>query len=57
MKLQKEYIEKYKKYQKINEEYYINRNKLNELNVKELTKKILEKNYKNKKNEKKYEIR
>ena len=52
IKLQKEYIEKYKKYQKINEEYYINRNKLNELNVKELTKKIMEKNYKNKKNEK-----
>ena len=52
IKLQKEYIEKYKKYQKINEEYYMNRNKLNELNVKELTKKIMEKNYKNKKNEK-----
>ena len=52
IKLQKEYIEKYKKYQKINEEYYLNRNKLNELNVKELTKKIMEKNYKNKKNEK-----
>ena len=52
IKLQKEYIEKYKKYQKINEEFYINRNKLNELNVKELTKKIMEKNYKNKKNEK-----
>ena len=52
IKLQKEYIEKYKKYQKINEEYYINRNKLNELNLKELTKKIMEKNYKNKKNEK-----
>ena len=52
IKLQKEYIEKYKKYQKINEEYYINRNKLNELNVKELTKKIMEKNYKNKKSEK-----
>jgi len=52
IKLQKEYIEKYKKYQKINEEYYINRNKLNELNMKELTKKIMEKNYKNKKNEK-----
>ena len=30
----------------------MNRNKLNELNVKELTKKIMEKNYKNKKNEK-----
>ena len=52
IKLQKEYIEKYKKYQKINEEYYNNRNKLNELNMKELTKKILEKNYKNKKDEK-----
>ena len=51
-KLQKEYIEKYKKYQKINEEYYNNRNKLNELNMKELTKKIFEKNYKNKKDEK-----
>ena len=52
IKLQKEYIEKYKKYQKINEEYYNNRNKLNELNMKELTKKIFEKNYKNKKDEK-----
>ena len=54
--LQKEYIEKYKKYQKIKEEYYINRNKLNELNVKELTKKILEKNYKNKISEKKMKL-
>ena len=54
--LQKEYIEKYKKYQKIEEEYYINRNKLNELNVKELTKKILEKNYKNKISEKKMKL-
>ena len=52
IKLQKEYIEKYKKYQKIKEEYYTNRNKLNELNVNDLTKKILEKNYKNKRNEK-----
>ena len=52
IKLQKEYIEKYKKKKKINEEYYNNRNKLNELNMKELTKKILEKNYKNKKDEK-----
>ena len=54
--LQKEYIEKYMKYQKIKEEYYINRNKLNELNVKELTKKILEKNYKNKISEKKMKL-
>ena len=54
--LQKEYIEKYKRYQKIKEEYYINRNKLNELNVKELTKKILEKNYKNKISEKKMKL-
>ena len=54
--LQKEYFEKYKKYQKIKEEYYINRNKLNELNVKELTKKILEKNYKNKISEKKMKL-
>ena len=52
IKLQKDYIEKYKKYQKINEEYYLNRTKLDELNIKELTKKILEKNYKNKKGEK-----
>ena len=52
IKLQKDYIEKYKKYQKINEEYYLNRTKLDELNIKELTKKILEKNYKNKKSEK-----
>ena len=52
IKLQKDYIEKYKKYQKINEEYYLNRTKLEELNIKELTKKILEKNYKNKKEEK-----
>ena len=52
IKLQKEYIEKYKKYQKIKEEYYLNRTKLDELNNKELTKKILEKNYKNKKDEK-----
>ena len=48
IKLQNEYIEKYKKYQKINEQYYQNRNKLNELNIKDLTKKIQEKNYKNK---------
>ena len=54
--LKKEYIEKYKRYQKIKEEYYINRNKLNELNVKELTKKILEKNYKNKISEKKMKL-
>ena len=52
IKLQKEYIEKYKKYQKINEEYYSNRNKLNELNIKELTKKILEQKVKNKTDEK-----
>ena len=52
IKLQKEYIEKYKKYQKIKEEYYLNRTKLDELNTKELTKKILEKNYKNKTDEK-----
>ena len=52
IKLQKEYIEKYKKYQRINEEYYSNRNKLNELNIKELTKKILEQKVKNKTDEK-----
>ena len=52
IKLQKEYIEKYKRYQKIKEEYYLNRTKLDELNAKELTKKILEKNYKNKTDEK-----
>ena len=52
IKLQKEYIEKYKKYQKISEEYYSNRNKLNELNIKELTKKILEQKVKNKTDEK-----
>ena len=50
--LQKEYIEKYKKYQKITEEYYLNKNKLKELNNTELTKKILENNYKMKKEEK-----
>ena len=44
IKLQKEYI--------INEEYYSNRNKLNELNIKELTKKILEQKVKNKTDEK-----
>jgi len=47
IKLQSEYIEKYKKYQKISEEYYQNRNKLNELNIKNLTQKLHEKNYKN----------
>ena len=52
IKLQKEYIEKYKKYQKITEEYYLNKNKLKELNNTELTKKILENNYKMKKEEK-----
>ena len=56
IKLQKEYIEKYKKYQKIKDEYYMNRNKLKELNIKDLTKKILEKNYKNKRDEKNMKI-
>ena len=56
IKLQKEYIEKYKKYQKIKHEYYMNRNKLKELNIKDLTKKILEKNYKNKRDEKNMKI-
>ena len=52
IKLQKEYLEKYKKYQKISEEYFLNKNKLKELNNTELTKKILENNYKMKKEEK-----
>ena len=56
IKLQKEYIEKYKKYQKIKDEYYVNRNKLKELNIKDLTKKVLEKNYKKKREEKNMKI-
>ena len=49
---QKEYIEKYLKYKKINEEYISNKNKIKELQNKELYKKIMENLNKNKNKDK-----
>jgi len=49
---QKEYIDKYLKYKKVNEEYISNKNKIKELQNKELYKKIMENLNKNKNKDK-----